>query len=181
MPAKTVAQYLSALPTDRRAALSAVRDTINANLPDGYVEGIVYNMPGWYVPLSRYPDTYNGQPIGIAAIASQKHYMSLYLTTVYGNPVIESWFKKAYAKSGKKLDMGKSCVRFKTLDALPLDVIGEVIAEVSVDDLIATYEAVKAPTKKGAKPKPKSTRAVRVAGQKKERAAKAKSKKPKRK
>jgi hypothetical protein len=154
--AKTADAYIASLPKDRKDAVNAVRNLVNAYLPAGYEEGMQYGMIGWYIPLARYPDTYNKQPIGIAALASQKNYMALYLTSVYGDKTLEKWFKAAFAKAGKKLDMGKSCVRFKKLDDLPLDVIGETIGKVSVDDLIAKYEAVKGPEKK-----PKSARAVR--------------------
>jgi len=102
-----------------------------------------YGMIGWYVPLDRFPETYNGQPIGVAALAAQKNYNALYLMGVYGDKKLETWFKKQFTATGKKLDMGKSCVRFKTLDALPLDVIGQTIAKVSVDDLIAKHDKVR--------------------------------------
>lgn len=140
--ATTATAYLAALPADRRAVISAVRDVVNAHLPPGYVEGIQYGMLAWFVPLERYPDTYNGNPIGIGGLAAQKHYNALYLTGVYSDLATEKWFKAAYAKSGKKLDIGKSCVRFKTLDDLPLDVIGAAIARLSVEDLIARHDAV---------------------------------------
>jgi hypothetical protein len=122
--------------------ISAVRDVVNANLPDGYVEGMLYGMLAWHVPLERYPNTYNGQPIGIAGLAAQKNYYALYLMSVYSNPATEAWFKNAFKKAGKKLDMGKSCVRFKQLDDLPLDVIGEAIARVPVEKLIALHDSV---------------------------------------
>jgi hypothetical protein len=156
MAATTVEQYLASLPADRRAALEQVRRTVNANLPAGYEEGIEFGMICWYVPLSRYPDTYNKRPLGIAALASQKQYMALYLNGVYGDPKLASWFAKAFAAAGKKLDMGKSCVRFKSIDALPLDVIGETIAKVPVDTYIAGYEKARGkPAKTARAPKPK--------------------------
>ena len=139
--AMTVDQYMAQLPADRRETIAAVRDCVNANLPDGFVEGIQYGMIGWYVPLDRYPDTYNGQPLGVAALAAQKSHNALYLMTVYGDPALETWFTKAFAKAGKKLDMGKSCVRFKSADDLPLDAIGRLVAEVPPERLIAAYEA----------------------------------------
>jgi hypothetical protein len=139
--APTVKAYLESLPDDRRAAISKVRAVINENLPAGYQEGMQFGMIGWCIPLSRYPDTYNGQPLGIAALASQKNAMSLYLNGVYGDRELERWFKDAFAKAGKKLDMGKSCVRFKRLEDLPLDVIAETISRVSVEKLIEVYEA----------------------------------------
>jgi len=140
--AASVEQYLASLPADRRDAIARVREVVNANLPAGYEEGIQFGMIGWYVPLARYPQTYNGQPLGVAALASQKNHMALYLMSVYGDPALETWFRKAFAAAGKKLDMGKSCVRFKQLDALPLAVIGETIAKVPVDAFLARYEAV---------------------------------------
>jgi len=141
MPAATVAEYLAALPADRRAALAAVRDTINANLPAGFEEGILYNTIGWYVPTARLEKTYNGQPFALACLANQKNYMALYLMSVYGDTKLRTWFTGAFAKAGKKLDMGKSCVRFKTLDALPLDVIGQAIGKVSLEQWIGVHEA----------------------------------------
>lgn len=138
--ATTVSAYLASLPGDRRAAISAVREIINANLPTGYEEAMQYGMICWIVPLSVKPDTYNKQPLAIAALASQKRYMALYLLGVYGSPRIETWFRKAFAMAGKKLDMGKSCVRFTTVDALPLPVIGEVITKVSPAQLIASHD-----------------------------------------
>jgi len=168
--------YLAALPADRRAALSAIRDTINANLPAGYEEGIQYGAISWFVPLSRYPDTYNKQALCLAALASQKRHMALYLMTVYGDPAIARWFVKASAAAGKRLDMGKSCVRFTRLDDLPLDVIGELIGKVSVDAYVEAARAAhantrtarakaarKAPAKQVTKPARKPKPAARAA------------------
>lgn len=154
--AKSVDEYLNSLPADRRRALTAVRDVINANLPKGYAEVMLWGMPTWVIPFERYPETYNQQPLTIAGLAARKGHMALYLMGVYGSASLEAWFRAAFAKAGKKLDMGKSCVRFTTLDALPLDVIGETIAKVGVDDFIAGYEASRAGTKpaKAAKTKP---------------------------
>jgi hypothetical protein len=141
--ARTPDELIASLPPDRQAAISAVRQLILDNLPTGYEEGIQYGMIGYYIPLERYPDTYNGQPLGIAALANQKNYMSLYLNGVYGDPATERWFRERWAQTGKKLDMGKSCVRFKRLDDLPLDLIAETIARVPVDAYLARYEAVR--------------------------------------
>jgi hypothetical protein len=91
------------------------------------------------VPLETFPDTYNGQPLGLAALASQKQYMSLYLNNVYGDPELEAWFRGRFEDAGKKLDMGKSCVRFRQLDDLALNVIGEAIARSDLDDYLARY------------------------------------------
>ena len=92
------------------------------------------------VPLERYPDTYNGQTLGIVSLASQKNYISLYLMGVYATPEISDWFHDRWKATGKKLDMGKSCVRFRRLEDLPLDLIGQTVAKVSVDDFIRVYE-----------------------------------------
>ena len=135
--------YIAALPPDRREAISAVRQVIRQNLPDGFREGMQYGMIGYYVPLERFPDTYNGQPLGMAGLASQKNHMSLYLNSVYGDRGTEEWFRDRYAASGKRLDMGKSCVRFRRLDDLPLDVIGETIARVDLDRFLGHYAAAR--------------------------------------
>jgi hypothetical protein len=146
--AATPDELIAALPPDRRDAISKVREVIRANLPPGFEEGIQYGMIGYYVPLARFPDTYNGQPLGLAGIASQKNYMSLYLNTVYGNRETERWFRERYAASGKKLDMGKSCVRFRRIEDLPLEVIGETIARTTVEDYIKGYEAARGSSRK---------------------------------
>ena len=144
--ATTPEEMIAALPADRREAMSTVREVIRANLPPGYEEGMQFGMIAYYLPLDRFPDTYNGQPLGLVALASQKHYMALYLNTVYGDPETERWFRERYAASGKKLDMGKSCVRFRKLDDLPLDLIGETIAR--VDEYMRRYEAVRGSSRK---------------------------------
>ena len=141
--ATTVAEYLAALPADKRKVISKVRSVIRANLPKGYAESFLFGMISYGIPLSRYPDTYNGQPLGVAALASTKSGYSLYLMCTYMDPKLDKWFKAGFAKAGKKLDMGKACVRFKALDDLPLELVGQVIAKVSVDEYIARYEAVK--------------------------------------
>jgi hypothetical protein len=141
--AQTVAEYLKELPADRREAIAAVRKVILDNLPKGYRETMLWGMIAYGIPLERYPNTYNKQPLCLAGLANQKNFMTLYLMTVYGNKETEKWFKQRYKESGKKLDMGKSCVHFRKLDDLPLDLIGEVIGRVSVDDYIRHYEKVK--------------------------------------
>jgi uncharacterized protein YdhG (YjbR/CyaY superfamily) len=147
MPASAVAQYLAALPADRRAALSAVRKVINENLPDGYEEGIQFGMIGWYVPLSLYPAGYGENPkvpLPFVALASQKTGMVLHFPCLYINPTLSTWFVNQYQKSGKKLDMGKGCVRFKSLENLALDVVGRTVARVSVEEHLANYQAARA-------------------------------------
>jgi hypothetical protein len=138
-PILTPDDYLAALAPERRAILSSVRDVVRANLPDGYEEGIQYGIIGWFVPLDRFPDTYNGQPLTLAGLASQKQYVSLYLNTVYGDSATDLWFRDEWAATGKPLRMGKSCVRFKRLDDLPLDVIAATIARTPVDAYVERY------------------------------------------
>lgn len=146
--AATVEAYLAELPPERREAIAEARRTILANLPDGYEEQMTFGMIGYVVPLSRYPDTYNKEPLALAALASQKRHMAVYLNNVYGDPATLEWFTAAYAASGKRLDMGKSCVRFKRLADLPLDVIGETIARTSLEDFIAFYESARSKAKR---------------------------------
>jgi uncharacterized protein YdhG (YjbR/CyaY superfamily) len=138
--AATVQEYLAELPPERREVVSAVRDVVLRNLPEGYREGMSFGMIGWGIPLERYPDTYNKQPLGYAALAAQKNYYALYLS-VYQDPQQETTFREEFAKAGKKLDMGKSCVRFRKLEDLPLDVIGWTIAATPPEELIRVYEA----------------------------------------
>ncbi len=145
MPTKpaTVDDYLASLPEDRREALQAVRKVILKNLPKGYEEGIQYNMIGYYVPHSIYPAGYHcdpKQPLPFASIASQKNHMGLYLFCVYCDPQGKERFVREWKASGKKLDMGASCVRFKKLEDVPLDVLGAAIKRVPVKDFIAVYE-----------------------------------------
>ncbi|WP_086821208.1 iron chaperone [Allokutzneria sp. NRRL B-24872] len=136
----TVEEYLESLPQDRRDIVGELRRIILDNLPEGYEEGIQFGMIGYYVPLERYPVTYNKQPLGYVALASQKKHLSLYLMGVYANPGGEEGFRARWAASGKKLDMGKSCVRFRELADVPLDVVAETVAGVSVEECIALYE-----------------------------------------
>ena len=139
--AETVEEYLAELPEDRRAALATVRQVILDNLPEGYQEKMQYGMIGYVVPLERYPVTYSGQALAYAALASQKNYMSLYLMSIYSDKALEQWFVDRYKASGKRLDMGKSCVRFKTLEDLPIDLVGDAIAHTPVTQFIERYEA----------------------------------------
>jgi hypothetical protein len=136
--ATTVEEYLAELAEDRRAAISAVRDVILRNLPAGYEEGMNWGMISYEIPLERYPRTYNGQPLSYVALSAQKRYYALYLMGCYGKAeAIEA----AFAREGKKLDMGKSCVRFRTVEDLPLGVIADLIGSMTPDEFIAEYEA----------------------------------------
>jgi hypothetical protein len=141
--AATVPEYLAELPDDRRPSIEAVRAVILEHLPPGYEEVMQYGMISYVVPFSRYPDTYNKQPLAIASLANQKRYMALYLMGIYSDDG-ESWFQTAWKATGKQLDMGKSCVRFKRLDDLALDVVGAAIARTSVDEFIEQYERSRA-------------------------------------
>ena len=147
--ATTVSAYLAALPADRRAALSAVRKTILANLPDGFEEMMQHGYINYSVPLARFPDTYNKQPLSLAALASQKSHLALYLMGVYDDES-RRWFEAGWRKTGKKLDMGKACVRFQKLEDLPLDLIGTTIARFGVDDYIERYLRLRPPAAKKA-------------------------------
>ncbi len=141
--ATTVEGYLAELTPDRRESIAAVRAAIIQNLPTGYEETMQGGMIAYVIPLEDYPVTYNRQPLVYAQLASQKAYMSVYLMNIYGDKQDESWFVGEYEAAGKKLDMGKSCVRFKSLDDLPVDVIGKAIALTPVAEFIERYEAVK--------------------------------------
>jgi hypothetical protein len=142
--AATVDEYLNGLPEDRREAISAVRKVILANLPKGYEERMTYGMIGYVVPHSIYPKGYHcdpSLPLPYANLGSQKGHMSLHLMTVYGDSKTEQWFRKSWQATGKKLDMGKAFVRFRRLEDVPLEVVGQVIARTPVADYIARVES----------------------------------------
>ena len=143
--AKTVEEYLESLPEDRRVAISTIREVIRANLPKGYEECMSYGMIGYVVPHSIYPAGYHCDPklpLPYANLASQKNHLALYVMTIYSDKATEVWFRKAWKAAGKKLDMGKCCVRFKKLDDVSLEVIGQLIARMSVQAYINRIEAV---------------------------------------
>jgi hypothetical protein len=136
----SVTELLRSLTPEERKDIQTVRRVIKKNLPKGFKEGVQWGMITYSIPLSRYSDTYNGQALCYAALAAQKHFRTLYLMNVYGHPATRKWFESRYKASGKKLDMGKSCVHFRRADDLPLDLIGEAIARTSVDTYIDHYE-----------------------------------------
>ena len=140
----SVAQYLSELPDDRREAIGAVRHTIVENLSAGYEEVMNWGMITYQVPLATCPDTYNGKPLMYAALASQKNHMAVYLTGIYGDEATRQKFEAAYRATGKRYDVGKSCVRFRKLADLPLDLIGESIASLSVKEFVAMVARARA-------------------------------------
>ena len=137
--AATVEEYLEGLPEDRREAVSAVRSAILEQLPEGYAEEMRWGMISYEVPLAVQPDTYNGKPLMYAALASQKRHMAVYLSGVYADPDARQDFEEAYRATGKRMDMGKSCVRFRRLDDLPLDVIGDAIARYPMAAFVDLY------------------------------------------
>lgn len=134
--ARTVEEYLDSLPDDRREALETIREAMLSKLPDGYEEVMNWGMISYQVPLETYPDTYNGKPLMYAALASQKHHMAVYLTAVYTMPGMREKFEEDYRATGKPLDMGVSCVRFKRLVDLPVELIAETIAAVDAEELV---------------------------------------------
>ena len=141
--AQTVAEYLEALPEERRKVVAALRKVVKKHLAKGYVEQMEFGMIGYGIPLERYPNTYNKQPLSYIALAAQKNYYALYLMCLYSDDTRTKWFADAFKKAGKKLDMGKSCVRFTRLEDLPMDVIAQAVASVTPDEYIAIYESVK--------------------------------------
>jgi hypothetical protein len=139
--ATTVQEYLEALPAGRRAVVAAVRKVLRQHMPRGFQEALNWGAITYEVPLKRYPNTYNGQPLCYVALAAKKNYYSLYLMSAYGTSKDAAWLKEQFQKAGKKLDMGKACVRFKQLDDLPLDAVGQLVAAMSPEEWIARYEA----------------------------------------
>jgi hypothetical protein len=142
--ATSVEDYLASLPEDRQQAMADVRRTIVDHLPIGLEETMAWGMVAYVVPLATFAHTYNGQPLLHTALASQKNYMSLYLNCIYGEERIRENFEADYRATGKRYDVGKSCVRFRSLEDLPLDVVGRAIASASVEELIAQHEAAMA-------------------------------------
>jgi len=141
--ARTVSEYLAGLPADRRAAVAAVREVFLKNLDKDYEEGMQYGMIGYCVPHRIYPAGYHcdpKQPLPFGGIASQKNHMSLHMMSVYGDSPLKEWFVREWKKTGKRLDMGKACIRFKKLDDLALGVIGEAIRRVPARKWIEIYE-----------------------------------------
>lgn len=134
--AATVDEYLADLPEERREAIGTVRDVILANLPAGYEEVMRWGMITYEVPLAAEPDTYNGRPLMYAALASQKNHMAVYLTGVYADDEARERFLEAYRATGKRLDMGKSCIRFRKLENLPLEIIGDAVSRYPVPEFL---------------------------------------------
>jgi len=159
----TVEKYLAALPEDRRIAIEAIRKVIKENLDKKFEEGMQYGMPAYFLPLSEYPDGYHTdpkQPLPFAAVASQKHHIGLYLFCIYTDEGAKDRFVREWLKSGKKLDMGKSCVRVKGLEGVPLGVLGRAIKRATARKFIQAYEAGIPPTARKRIAKRRAARAV---------------------
>jgi len=153
-PAKSVEEYMAALPAERRAALEGVRAVLRKNLDPDIEEGMQYGMIGYYIPHRVYPAGYHcdpKQPLPFAGLAAQKNHLALHLMYLYGSAEHDERFRQAWAKTGKKLDMGKACLRFKKLDDLALDVIGKSVAGVRASEYIARCEAAVKGRAKGKK------------------------------
>jgi uncharacterized protein YdhG (YjbR/CyaY superfamily) len=142
----TVEEYIAALPLERKKTFEEIRKTIKKHLPKGFKECIAYNMVGYVVPLSVYPDGYHCNPklpLGFMALASQKNAISLHHMGIYGDPKLTKWFTDEYDKTGiGKLDMGKGCIRFKNMEKIPYQLIGELCSKITVEDWIKRYEQV---------------------------------------
>ena len=145
--AATVKDYIAQIPGERRVSIEKLRVLIIENLPKGYEETMNWGMITYQVPLSIYGDTYKKKPLMYAAIASQKNYMSLYLTAAYMNEQVRKDFEKEYRATGKKPNMGKSCLRFRKLEDLPLELIRKTIASLSVDDFVSQTKRLRAKAK----------------------------------
>ena len=145
----TVAAYLADLPPDRRAELAAVRRVIRKHLPRGYKESVDWNTITYAVPLRLYPDTCNGKPLCYAGLGSRKNHLTLYLMNAYGDPVLARRLKEGFRVAGRKLDMGKACIRFRQADDLALEVVGEIVASTPLDKYVAFARAVRRRSKPG--------------------------------
>ncbi len=145
--AASVAEYLSEIPPDRREAIGKVREIILHNLPEGYQEVMNWGMITYQVPLEVYPDTYNGKPLMYAALANQKNHMAVYLTGIYMDEDRRKEFEQAYKNTGKRYDVGKSCVRFRNLDDLPLPLIGKSIKAMEMDEFVKRTKTIRSTRK----------------------------------
>ena len=142
----TVAEYLEQLPPDRRAAIDAVRKVIRENLDKDYEEGIQYGMLGYYVPHRVFPDGYHcdpKQPLPFMSVASTKGHIGLHMFCIYGDAGLQEWFRDAWKKAGKKLDMGAACVRVKKLEDIALDVVGEAVRRLPTAKFIGHYVSMR--------------------------------------
>lgn len=139
--AADVEEYIAELPPERAEVIEQVRQLVLDNLPAGIDETMNWGMIAYEIPLDRYPETYNGQPLMYAGLAAQKHHYALYLHSVYSSEEVEKELRDAYTEAEMKLDVGKSCVRFKRLDQILPDALADAIGAVTVDEYIDVYEA----------------------------------------
>jgi hypothetical protein len=139
----TPAGYLASLPPERRKVIAAVRAVIRRRLPKGYVEAFNWGMLSYQIPLSRYPDTYNKQPLMYLALAAQKNHYAFYTTNVRGDKTLLAKVQAGFKAAGRKLDMGGGCIRFKALEDLPLTIVGEITAATSVAAKIKAARAAR--------------------------------------
>jgi hypothetical protein len=153
----TVTEYLASLPADRRSAIEAVRAVVRKHLPKGYVEGLSAGWLAWSVPLEVYPDTYNGHPLMYVALVNQKNHIALHLVCAYMNPVLQAKLDAGFKAAGKKLDMGKGCVRFTRLEDLSLGTIAEVVAAVPMDKYVAIAKQAHSPEARRARSAKRAT------------------------
>ena len=141
---RTVEDYMEALPPDRKETITKLRKIIQDNLPEGFEENFSYGMIGYVIPLSRYPRGYHAkkdEPLPFLSLASQKNYIALYHMGLYAKKELEDWFREEYTKRiSSKLDMGKSCIRFKNLQNIPYDLIAELCSKITVNEYITAYE-----------------------------------------
>ena len=141
MPSRNVRSFLARLPADRAKAISQVREVVVEHLPPGYEEVVQGNMLVYQVPLERYPDTYNGQPLWYAALAAPKSYLTLHLMAIYGSEKLAKDVENGFRAAGKTLNVGKACIRFHEADDLALDAIGKAVAAVPLDKWVAIAKA----------------------------------------
>jgi len=147
-----VENYFLDLEPEQRVVLYPVIDAIRDAMPEGYRLGMHFGMPGWVIPLETYPNTYNGRPLAFVSLAAQKNYYSLYLMGLYGDAEADAAFRAEWAATGRKLNMGKSCLRFRSLADVDLDLIRRAVAGVPVARFLATYERAKPPARPAASP-----------------------------
>ena len=143
--AASIDEYLHDLPEARRLQMEAIRQVVLANMPEGYEEIIAWGMIAHTIPLAMYPDTCNGQPLMYAALANEKHHMALHLTTICMDEASKASFERIYRASGRRYGVGKSCVRFRSFDDLPHDLIAKTIASTPMTEFVAKAKAVRKP------------------------------------
>jgi hypothetical protein len=142
--ARTAAEYVASLPVQRRGEVATVLEVLRRAMPSGYTETMSFGMISWVVPLEVYPDTYNGEPLGYTSLAVQKRHNALYLMGLYADGDAERDFRERWTAGGRRLDMGRSCLRFRTAADLDLDLVAETVAGCGPDEFVARYERARA-------------------------------------